>query len=607
MQVAALVVVLQLVLMPLHGAADEAAEELRLDYLALDLELEGHARVMRVADRMRIAGAELCGKKVSPVIGVYAPTEHTISDRWPDKDFIAPFVEAAQKRYSLGADSRVLIVVPGLAADRAGLEVGDLITAVDGVRDRAVQIELLRNRGKDGVVRISVEREGGSETLELTAEMGCSIASRFTFGTSVNAFAVSFGRLTGIYFFSGILGFLPDDTDLAIIVGHELAHLVLGHTSQRRTIKRFEAEADYLGLYFAARAGYDISRAPEVWDAFARINPYASVDWGFYSHATSAKRSLALLGAVDEIHRKQAQGVPLEPEKRRGTALDRPDVDEADLDVHLSELRDEALHRLRSDVRRVQSVSYRLAVSGASACGEQIAPVLGATVARREDFLRGKKAEGEAAFGIGSDVTVLALAPDSPAERAGLREGDRIVSVDGSRIKRSRHVFDRLRKSRSGDPKLRILRGRDKLELSLPRVEGCDHGTMVFVSGSIDTDTHDNRHDMRVPSGLLRFVEDDDELAIAISHQIGHQLIKSFKTVKDESRADQLGLRIAAQAGFDVAKALKFWDRVAAEEFWKINSSAGENIPHGALASRASVIRAAVAAGDAVNSSVGMP
>ena len=212
MKTAALVVAaLQIVLLPLTGTSDEAGEELRLNYLALDLMLEGQARVMRIADRMRIAGADLCGRKIAPVIGVYAPRWQSIRDRWREKDFVDPFVEAAQQRYALGSDPRVLVLVPGLAADRAGLQAGDLVTAVDGKPTKRVEIDLLRNRGKSGVVRLTVEREGEIATLELDAEMGCSIVSRFTFGTSINAYAMSFGNLTGIYFYSGILEFLPAD------------------------------------------------------------------------------------------------------------------------------------------------------------------------------------------------------------------------------------------------------------------------------------------------------------------------------------------------------------------------------------------------------------
>jgi len=35
----------------------------------------------------------------------------------------------------------------------------------------------------------------------------------------------------------------------------------------------FEAEADYVGLYHAARAGYDIENAPYIWRRFAASDP----------------------------------------------------------------------------------------------------------------------------------------------------------------------------------------------------------------------------------------------------------------------------------------------------------------------------------------------
>ena len=65
------------------GGAGEAEEERRLSDLAFNLMLEGQARVMAIADRIRIGGAELCGKKVAPVIGVFAadPAFRSRADR----------------------------------------------------------------------------------------------------------------------------------------------------------------------------------------------------------------------------------------------------------------------------------------------------------------------------------------------------------------------------------------------------------------------------------------------------------------------------------------------------------------------------------------------
>ena len=591
------VVAIVLLFLAIPTSADDSEEARRLYGLSLDLMVEGQARVMSIADRLRIAGAELCGRKISPVIGIYAPDHRSIRDLFREKDFIKPFVEAAEARFQLGAQPRVLAVVPGLPAAEAGLQPSDLVTAVDGEKVRKrVYLDLLRKRGDDGVVRLEIERDGERQSLELDARMGCTIASRFMFGTAINAYAMSFGSITGIYFYAGILRFLPDDDQLAVIVGHELAHLVLGHTNQPRASERNEAEADYLGLYFAARAGYDVSGAPEVWDSFARNNPYSSIDWGFYRHPISAKRSLELRAVLDEIARKRELERPLEPEEGF-VSLVRPEVSDAELEAHQEALREDALKVLRSDQERIGNIGYRLAVAGAPLCDESVAPVLGATVGRARDFAFGKGEEVKAAFGVGDGVTVFAMAPESPAERAGLLVGDRILEIDGDRIKRTKHVFEKLRDSRSGDLAFRIGRGDETIELVLPRTDGCWHGAIVTAAGGTDTASHDNKKEILIPTGLLRFVEDDDELAIAISHQLGHQVIGRFRSAKHEPRADELGLRIAALAGFDVSKAPSFWDRWAAEQFWKISRDMDDTyIPHGAMSARAPAIRGFLAA-----------
>lgn len=580
----------------LAGDPTEALEQERLNDLALDRMLEGQARVMGITDRMRIAGAPLCGDRVRPVIGVFSLDRYTLDDLYRDKDFLEPFVDAARRRFRLGVQPRILATVPGLPADRAGMRAGDRVVAIDGRRiEKPVSLDLLRRKRGSRSMRFTIERGGRTGTVDVEAEMGCAIASRFAFGVGINAFAMSWGSSTGIYFFSGILRFMSDDDDLAIIVGHEMAHLVRGHTNQVRTSKRDEAEADYLGLYFAARAGYDISGAPEVWERFARSNPYHFIDWGFYAHPTSTRRSIELRATLHEIAAKRAQGLPLEPEEG-WVSLVRPEVDETEVDALDDELRDEALQLLRSDQRRIQEVSYRLAVGGAPVCGERVAPVLGATVGRRQDFMRSQRRRVEEAFGASDEVTVFVVAESSPAARAGLREGDEILSVGDYRIKKTKHVFEQLRKSRSGPVALRIRRGSEIRKVALPRVEGCDQGTLVFASSEADTRTHKNESEMLVPTGLLRFARNDDELALAISHQMGHQLIGSFRSVEAEPRADELGLRIAALAGFDVSKAPAYWDRWASEQFWKISSEMDDTyVPHGAMSRRAPAIRAAVA------------
>jgi predicted Zn-dependent protease len=70
-----------------------------------------------------------------------------------------------------------------------------------------------------------------------------------------------------------------------------------------------------------------------------------------------------------------------------------------------------------------------------------------------------------------------------------------------------------------------------------------------------------------IPLGLLKYATDDATLAIAMAHQLAHAL--SDRPGEDpfdsEVRADSLGIRIAAAAGFEVSVATAYWEGVAAE------------------------------------------
>ena len=583
------------------AAADEAREEKRLMALALEGLLKGQARVQRIVDPIRIAGAPLCDERLAPVLGIFAIDRGSFADFYKTVysrgAFVEPFVDAAIAKFDLGKRPKVLQVVPGLAADRAGLKPGDVITAVGGRKvKRHLRLERWANRNPGrSTLELRVDRNGTPKDIEVDVEWGCAIEARFHLDSSDNAFRWFFGDLSGVYFNEGLLRAQPDDDKVALTGGHEIAHFILSSGSSERT----EAEADYLGLYLAARAGYDISTAAEKWDERVRKNPFATIDWGVSTHPQSAARAEELQATIAEIEKKLARGSPLVPNAKTWS-LDRPALDETRVDARNTQLQAEALERFRLDQQRIANVVYRLSLAGTSVCPEHVAPVVGAVVGRRQDFARSEKKQTQAAFDVNDEVTVFALAEDSPASRAGLLPGDRILAVNGSKVTRTKHVFDEVRKSRSGDPVLRIRRDKNVSEVTLPRTLGCSYGVLVWPGESISAGRHKNDKEIWASTGILRYVADDDELAIELSHQMGHNVLKSFRTADDEPRADELGLRIASLAGFDVSKAPAYWDRKSSVQFWLISSDMGpHNIPHGGMSLRARAIRNTVAELDA--------
>jgi metalloendopeptidase OMA1, mitochondrial len=150
-----------------------------------------------------------------------------------------------------------------------------------------------------------------------------------------NAFCLPGGKV-GIY--TGILPITKDETGLATVMGHEVAHAVARHGGERMTTamglqilgtavgvasreskyaaliqqgyglgsqvgvalphsRSQESEADEIGLYYMARAGYDPEQAVQFWKRFAEYNRQsggAETVWFLRTHPIDEDRARRL-------------------------------------------------------------------------------------------------------------------------------------------------------------------------------------------------------------------------------------------------------------------------------------------------------------------------
>jgi len=73
----------------------------------------------------------------------------------------------------------------------------------------------------------------------------------------------------------------------------------------------FENEADYVGLYILARAGYNIDDAPGFWRSMSLQVPQAI--YASSTHPNNPTRTIAMQKTVAEIHAKEQAHQPLLP------------------------------------------------------------------------------------------------------------------------------------------------------------------------------------------------------------------------------------------------------------------------------------------------------
>jgi predicted Zn-dependent protease len=328
-------------------------EQARQQQFALENALKQQLRLINVANPLLRAAVPLCGAKVRPVSGFSVGNAHL----WK-KDYYAAALAVGY------TDTLVVMhVTSGLAGDQAGIRVGDRIIAVNGspisigsraVADFTAKVPSAKNKSP---AEYSVTYRRGEETSTVTVrtQLACSYSPQLLQEDGINAYADG----QSIFLTSGILRFFPDDNDLAVVIGHELAHDAMHHieSQQKNSLigallgavvdvaaatqgvnthgdfssqgaklgsmvfsQDFEREADYVGLYVLALAGRPLQEAPKVWRQMAIAQP-GSIKFAT-SHPTTAERYVRLETWRGEIGRKVALGQPLMPEmKRTNSAL----------------------------------------------------------------------------------------------------------------------------------------------------------------------------------------------------------------------------------------------------------------------------------------------
>ncbi len=155
-----------------------------------------------------------------------------------------------------------------------------------------------------GAVEKYFQQQGQSQQLE-----GYAWDFNLLESDQVNAWCMPGGKVA---FYSGILPVCKDDTGIAVVMGHEVAHAIAKHGGERLSqqmalqlggvalseamrskpeqtralwmgafglgaqvgvmlpfSRQHESEADRLGLIFMAMAGYDPHQAPKFWERMA--------------------------------------------------------------------------------------------------------------------------------------------------------------------------------------------------------------------------------------------------------------------------------------------------------------------------------------------------
>lgn len=256
------------------------------------------------------------------------------------------------------------------------------------------------------------------------------------------------------------------------------------------------------------------------------------------------------------------------------------------------------LERLRQQDGRVAAISHRLNVANADLCHDK-AYLSGLGLHHAMQYTPDSRALAIGQFHMTGRPSVATVAPGGPADQAGIRQDDTLVSIDGTafndvgdRIKgNGKAVYDETQRARvqldqalaDGSGVLVVERDGQRRTVTLKPVVGCAYEAQLLPSDDFQASADGRR--VFITTAFVRYAVLDDQLAVVLSHELAHNVMRHRTRIAEgptgailgnagtmmsglmtvEKEADYVSLYLMARAGYDYAAAPNFWRNYAAD------------------------------------------
>ena len=258
----------------------------------------------------------------------------------PTYGFLLKNDDISKNQEGEGTEHAVTVsyVHPRLPAALAGLEPNDRVVQANArsvTQYGAEDVMLMVRRmtvARIQPLQLEVTRAGDSRSLTMWAVPACQFKLQLVESDQING--ITDGRRIGVT--TGTMTFLRSDDELAWVLAHEIAHNVLSHSQNARlramlnaflgstgdtsaTVatsvprRSLEVQADYVGAYIMARAGYDLQAIKQFWRRMESLRSRQNTSEMDISHPTTDERLASFEITLNEIQKKRDRGESLQP------------------------------------------------------------------------------------------------------------------------------------------------------------------------------------------------------------------------------------------------------------------------------------------------------
>jgi hypothetical protein len=321
-----------------YDTAELDAEEVLQRELALKKYLSYKQRLHKVSYPILKSASQFCSNKQLNSIGAQGIASADFEASW----------KVTEKKIFGGDEFIITWVAENGPAAKAGLAINDKVLALNGViygnnqqQHKKFYAETARIKTSESpVTYLKIKRNQQLINLTINQERICGYPVVLADSDSVNVYADG----KRIIITKGMLRFARNDQDLSLVIAHELGHNLMGHLDKKQSnsmlgtlldlaaaangintrgtfgnagasafSQDFEAEADYVALYYMNAAGLPLEGVANFWREMAAEHPRSIGSNHSASHPATSERFLAISKTIDEINNKIAAGEPLTP------------------------------------------------------------------------------------------------------------------------------------------------------------------------------------------------------------------------------------------------------------------------------------------------------
>lgn len=258
---------------------------------------------------------------------------------------------------------------------------------------------------------------------------------------------------------------------------------------------------------------------------------------------------------------------------------------------------------LRSIVQqqeRLYRVAAPLLTQNVPLCKANARNLLGFSAKNKYSFSKEFVADAQKAYGLDEQLQVIQVLTDSGAERAGIKRGDRLISVNDKPFplgpnaeRQAAAILSPLVRNRS-IIKLTVARNDKNIPLNIPLTRACAFAVELGNADNVNAYADGQR--VLITRGMLDFVQSDNELALVLAREFAHNAlahptkqrmnatiggvidnlirlnpdldaINGMAGIKVypqnfDAAADTLALYMLVRAGYKIDNAAAFWQRL---------------------------------------------